>query len=51
MRTIGLVLILVGIILLLSVGYNFFKEKNKVVSPIPEEKGVRVIFVTPEEKR
>ncbi len=47
----GLIFILIGIIFLLYAGYDFLKEKNRIVSPIPEEKGVRVIFVTPEKKR
>lgn len=47
MKNIGLVLIAVGIALLMFVSYNFIKEKNKMASPIPEDKGVKVIFVTP----
>jgi len=47
MKRIGIVLIAVGIALLVFVGYNFIKEKNKMASPIPEDKGVRIIFVTP----
>lgn len=47
MRSIGLILIAVGLALFLFVAYNYLKEKNKMASPIPEEKGVKVIFVTP----
>ena len=47
MKVIGLILISIGFALLLFFGYNFFKESNQIMSPIPEEKGVRVIFVTP----
>jgi len=47
MKGLGYILIAVGIALLIFVGYNFIKEKNKVASPIPEDKGVRIIFVTP----
>lgn len=47
MRILGIVLISVGLALFLFIGYNFFKERNKMASPIPEEKGVKVIFVTP----
>ena len=47
MKGLGYILIAVGIALLIFVGYNFIKEKNKVASHIPEDKGVRVIFVTP----
>lgn len=47
MKYFGLVLIGIGLALFLFVGYNFLKERNKMVSPIPEENGVKVIFVTP----
>ena len=47
MKGLGYILISVGIALLIFVGYNFIKEKNKMASPIPEDKGVRIIFVTP----
>jgi hypothetical protein len=47
MKSIGLILIAVGIALLMFVSYNFIKEKNKMASPIPEDKGVKVIFITP----
>jgi hypothetical protein len=47
MKYVGLVLIATGIALLFFVGYSFLKERNKIASPIPEEKGVKVIFVTP----
>lgn len=47
MKRLGFVLIAVGIALLMFVLYNFIKEKNKIASPIPEDKGVKVIFVTP----
>ncbi len=47
MKYLGLILIAIGIALLLFVGYGFLKERNKIASPIPEEKGVKVIFVTP----
>lgn len=47
MKVFGLILIAVGIALLAFVAYNFFKEKNKIISPVPVERGVKVIFVTP----
>ncbi len=47
MKNIGLVLIAIGIALLMFVFYNFLAEKNKMASPIPEDKGVKVIFITP----
>lgn len=47
MKVIGFILITLGITLLLFVMINYVKEKNKLVSPVPEERGVKVIFVTP----
>ncbi|MFA6533024.1 MAG: hypothetical protein WCT22_03435 [Patescibacteria group bacterium] len=47
MKGFGIILIAVGIALLMFVSYNLIKEKNKIASPIPEDKGVKVIFVTP----
>ncbi len=47
MKGLGIVLIAIGIALLMFVIFNFVKEKNKIASPIPEDKGVRIIFVTP----
>jgi hypothetical protein len=47
MKRLGIVLIAIGVSLLIFVLYNFIMEKNKMASPIPEDKGVKVIFVTP----
>ncbi len=47
MKMVGVVLIAIGLALLVFVVFNFVKEKNKMASPIPEEEGVKVIFVTP----
>jgi len=49
MKLIGLILISIGLALLLFVAYNFIQERNRLVSPLPEEEGVKVIFVTPAE--
>jgi len=49
MKYIGLILIAVGLALLIVVGYNIWAEKNRLKTPVPEEKGVKVIFVTPSE--
>ncbi len=48
MKKLGLILIAVGLALILFVFFNFLKEKNRIVSPIPENEGVKVIFVTPQ---
>jgi len=50
MKRIGLLLIIAGLSLLIFVFYNFVKEKNKIASPIPENEGVKVIFITPTSK-
>jgi len=47
MKYLGLILITIGFALMVFVGYNFIREKNRVKSPIPEDKGVKVIFLTP----
>ena len=47
MRNLGVVLIAVGLALMFFLLYNFIKNQNQLKSPLPEEKGVKVIFVTP----
>lgn len=47
MKAVGIVLIAVGIALIIFISYGFIREKNTIISPIPENKGVRVIFVSP----
>lgn len=47
MRKIGIILIGAGIALFIIALINFIKEKNKIISPIPEDEGVKVIFITP----
>ena len=46
-KIIGLILIAFGLALIIFVIYNFFMEKNKIISPLPEEKGVKVIYISP----
>ena len=50
MKQIGLIFIAIGIALLIFFVINVLRENNNIVSPIPEEKGVKVIFVSPEVK-
>lgn len=47
MKNVGLFLIAIGAALLIFVVYNFIKESSRTLSPIPEDKGVKVIFITP----
>jgi len=46
-KTIGLILIAFGLAIILFVIYNLWQEKNKILSPIPEEKGIKVIYISP----
>jgi len=46
MKGLGIFLIAVGLALIIFLAYNFFAEKNRLKSPLPEE-GVKVIIVTP----
>lgn len=47
MKIVGLILMSVGLALLAFVLYAYFKNSQELVSPIPDQEGVRVIFVTP----
>jgi len=47
MKIVGMVLLAVGIALFLYFLYGFLTNGNRTVSPIPDDKGVKVIFVTP----
>jgi len=46
-KTFGLILTTIGLALIIFVIYNFFQEKNKIISPIPKNKGIKVIYVSP----
>jgi hypothetical protein len=46
-KTAGLILIAFGLALIISVFYRFWQEENKIVSPLPEEKGIKVIYISP----
>lgn len=47
MKILGSALIAVGMALLIYLGIHFLKENNRVLSPVPEDRGVKVIFITP----
>lgn len=47
MKIVGGILITIGLALMLIVIYNFLSQRNKVISPVPEDQGVKVIFITP----
>lgn len=48
MKLIGVVLISIGLALLAFIAYLYFKDFGQIVSPLPENNGVKVIFVTPQ---
>lgn len=50
MKQAGYILIAIGLALFIFVLYSYFKGRNKLHSPVPEEQGVKVIFITPSEK-
>lgn len=47
MKQIGFVLIAVGIALIVFVLINGLRERNQIKSPVPEDKGIKVIFISP----
>jgi len=47
MKTVGYILFAFGVALLIFIVFSFFKEKNKVHSPLPEEEGIKVIQISP----
>jgi hypothetical protein len=47
MRFIGFAFIIVGISILLFALYSYFRGPDALVSPVPDSKGVRVIYLTP----
>lgn len=47
MKRFGYVLIAFGLALLIFVIFNVFKDSSRVVSPLPEKEGVKVILITP----
>lgn len=47
MKTVGIILISIGLALVMFIVYTLMRNNNKLVSPIPEDTGIKVIFVTP----
>jgi len=48
MKTVGYVFLILGLSLLIFVFIGFLKNQNKIHSPVPENKGIKVIQITPE---
>lgn len=49
MKLLGYILIITGLVLFIFMGYVWFTQRNTFVSPLPNERGVKVIFITPTE--
>lgn len=47
MKAFGIILVGVGVALFLFVFISSFSQQNKMISPVPEQQGTRIIFVTP----
>lgn len=47
MKIVGIILVGMGLALLLFTIIGFFFDSNKIISPVPESQGVKVIFVSP----
>lgn len=48
MRTFGIILLSIGFALFIFIIYLFVKDRNRIISPIPEDSGVKVIIVSPQ---
>ncbi len=47
MKIIGIILVIIGICMLLFVGYVSIQEQAKIASPIPDTGGMKILVVTP----
>lgn len=47
MKTFGVILIGIGLALFVFLAVNLIRNQNQLISPVPEENGVKVIFVSP----
>lgn len=47
MKQVGIFLTAFGIALLIFVIYSYFRSQSRLLSPLPEDHGVKVIFITP----
>jgi len=46
-KTFGLILIAFGLALVIFMIHQLLQDKNKIISPIPKEKGIKVIYISP----
>lgn len=47
MKYVGFSLLAIGLALLLFVVWSFMKSGDHIATPVPEDEGVTVIFITP----
>lgn len=47
MKAAGIILIGMGLALLIFTLLSFVQDSNKIISPVPESRGVKVIFTSP----
>jgi len=47
MKVVGALLIGCGLALIVFVAFQYVRERNKLISPVPDERGVKVIFISP----
>lgn len=47
MKIVGFILIAIGVALLLFVLISAILEGNQLKSPVPEDKGVKILFISP----
>jgi len=46
-RTLAAVTIVVGFLLLVALTVGLIVSRKKILSPVPEDSGIRIIFITP----
>ena len=46
-KTLAAIAIIVGFFLLVAIIVGSLVAKSKILSPIPEESGIKIIFITP----
>lgn len=44
MKTLGVILLSIGFSLFIFIIYLFVKDRNRLISPIPQDSGVKVII-------
>lgn len=49
MKYLGYLLLAIGVALFVFVVYSFFASQQHIATPVPEDEGVKVIFITPTE--